>query len=159
MDREGLRKICFSVILAAVRGFPPLPASPWAPGETPHGQSVDLTEYPSALRRLRKCRSFRADLRHKLEIIVQAHGGWGTAGVNLAAARLCVSRWTLRRWAAWQLAPGSRLAFERIDNAYDEALEALAARVCSRKGRVSPRGEKGVSSKVAFTANGTARVD
>ncbi len=39
--------------------------------------------FPSALRKLRKCRSFRADLRHKLEIIVRAHGGYGQGGTKI----------------------------------------------------------------------------
>ncbi len=92
----------------------------------PHGQSVDLNEYPSLLKDMKKCRSFRADLRHKLEIIMRAHGGWGQRGVWRASSRLGVTRHTLRKWIKWQTSPRTRLMLETIDNAYEEAIEKLA---------------------------------
>ena len=110
------------------RELPPQTVTPWAEGDEPHGQSLDLDEYPVALAKLTRCRSFRADLRHKLEVIVRAAGGWGSRGVNRAADRLHVSRFTLRRWYLWRNVPRSRAALETIDNAYAEALESLAAK-------------------------------
>lgn len=98
-----------------------------------HGESIDLNEYPTALRGLRKCRSFRADLQHKLSVIVRAQGGWGKRGIWRASDRLSISRHTLRRWFKWETAPRTRLALERIDNAYEESLEILAKQLCKRK--------------------------
>ncbi len=46
---------------------------------------------------MKKCRSFRADLRHKLEIILRARGDWGQRGVSRASSRLGVTRHTLRK--------------------------------------------------------------
>jgi hypothetical protein len=113
--------------------LPPQTLTPWAAGDEPHGQSLDLDEYPSALARLTRCRSFRADLRHKLEVIVRAAGGWRKLGVKTAAKRLGVSRFTLRRWYLWRNVPRSRSALETIDNAYAESLETLARQAVTKK--------------------------
>jgi hypothetical protein len=113
--------------------LPPAAMTPWAEGDMPFSESVDLNEYPKQLLKLRQCRSFRADLRHKLEIIVRAHGGWGLGGVRRAARALQVNRFTLRRWYQWVTVPRSRLLFERIDEAYDSALETLAKRVATKR--------------------------
>ena len=117
-----------------VAEFPVVP-EPWAAGDLPHSLSIDLDEFPSVLRGLRKCRSFRADLRHKLEVIVRAHGGYGSGGMRAAARRIGVHRHTFRRWAQWKAVPGNRAVFGRIDDAYDRALEVLAARKTARRVR------------------------
>jgi hypothetical protein len=109
----------------------PLPSSPWG-DDPPYGESIDLDEFPSVLKGLRKCRSFRADLRHKLEIIVRAHGGYGLGGMRLAARCLGVHRRTFRHWFYYRACPGSCAALESIDNAYEEALRKLAAMKCRR---------------------------
>lgn len=115
-----------------VTELPPIPTEPWAEGDLPHSRSIDLDEFPSVLKGLRKCRSFRADLRHKLEIIVRAHGGYGAGGMRAAAHRLHVHRDTFRRWLQWKAVPGTRSAFGRIDDAYERSLEMLAARRVAR---------------------------
>lgn len=96
------------------------------PDWPPHGQSVDLNEYPSLLKGMMKCRSFKADLRHKLEIILRAHGGWGQRGVWRASSRLGVTRHTFRKWIRWKSSPRTRLMLELIDDVYEESIEKLA---------------------------------
>lgn len=115
--------------------FPVVPPEPWAEGDLPHSRTVDLDEFPSALKDLRKCRSFRADMRHKLEIIVRAHGGYGSGGMRHAARRLGVHRHTFRRWFQWKAVPATRSVYARIDDAYDRALEVLAARKTAKRVR------------------------
>jgi hypothetical protein len=107
----------------------------WAPGDEPFGESLDLNEYPAALLKMKKCRSFRADLLHKLQIIMRASGGYGASGLANAAKRLRVSRVSVWRWLTWRQVPSSLLAFERIDAAYSEALERLVAGGCQKKKR------------------------
>jgi hypothetical protein len=115
------------------RPLPDPDLKPWAPGDMPHAESVDLNEYPVELLKMKQCRSFRADLRHKLTVIIRAHGGYGHRGVEGAAKRIGVSRITLWNWLRWMTSPRTRLHFEIIDNAYAEALETLVADKLKRK--------------------------
>lgn len=105
----------------------------WAPGDLPHGESLDLNEYAVTLLRLKKCRSFRADLAHKLAVIIRAAGGYGSAGLTRAACLLRVSPRTLWTWMKWQNAPGQRMIWERVDRLYEEALELLVAAKVKRR--------------------------
>lgn len=103
---------------------------PWAEGDMPPGESLDLNEYPSVLEGLKKCRSFRADLHHKLTIILRAHGGYGgrSGAITRVSEFLKVNnRRRVRRWLMWDSVPTRTRIFERIDNAYSDALELLAA--------------------------------
>lgn len=114
---------------------PPPPKTPWAPGDMPHGEDLDLNEYPVELLRLRKCRSFKADLLHKLTIIIRAHGGYGRNGLCRAARVLQVSRVSLWSWLKWRTAPAGRVTMERIDNRYADALEKLVAEKVKRSNK------------------------
>ncbi len=116
--------------------LPSAPVTAWAEGDMPRGESLDLEEYPATLLKLRKCRSFRADLRHKLEIIIRAHGGWGEGGQRRAGEALRVHRHTIRAWYLWIQVPAGRLVFERIDNVYGAALETLALEASKKLRRV-----------------------
>ena len=116
-------------------GLPATLDGPWAPDDMPHAESVDLEEYPVILLGLSRCRSFRADLRHKLEIIVRAHGGHGNGGQVRAARTLQVDRHTLWAWYSWHRVPAARWLFERIDNAYALSLEKLALEASKRARR------------------------
>lgn len=104
----------------------------WAPGDMPHGESTDLNEFPNEVLKLKICRSFRADLLHKLNLIVRSFGGTGNGGVQRTAQRLRVGRHSLQRWRRWEGSPRTRLVFERIDNAYLEAIEKLATLACKK---------------------------
>lgn len=122
--------------LGGARDALPIPApelAPWAEGDAPHAEEIDLNEYPVELLKLKKCRSFRADLRHKLTLIIRAHGGYGRRGVLRAAYALRVSRQTLNQWLRWEASPRSRNTFARIDNLYAEALEKLVAEKTKKK--------------------------
>lgn len=103
--------------------------------ELPHSLTTDLNEYPKQLLRLKQCRSFRADLLHKLQLIIRSFGGWGNRGIWRTASRLGVSRFTIRRWLRWESFPGSIGLVERIDDTYTEAIERLAAAASRRKQR------------------------
>jgi hypothetical protein len=115
------------------RPLPEPELAPWAPGDLPHGESIDLNEYPVELLKMKVCRSFRADLRHKLTLIIRARGGYGNKGVTGAAERLGVRRQTVYQWLKWLTAPKTRLHLERIDNAYQEAVEQLVAEKLKRR--------------------------
>lgn len=123
--------------LGAERDMWPLPVQhqiPWAEGDAPHGESIDLNEYPVELLRLKKCRSFRADLLHKLTIILRAHGGYGMGhGVARASKILEVSPFTFLRWLKWEFAPRSRVSWERVDNLYEESIARLVADKLKKK--------------------------
>jgi len=106
--------------------LPPQTIAPWAEGDTPHCDTLDVKEVKSQLEGFLVCRSFRADMRHKLEIIIRAHGGYLHGGLRRAAKRLHCSRWTLRRWYLWKTIPNARGQWETIDNAYIEGIEELA---------------------------------
>ena len=109
--------------------IPPKPPEPipWAEGDMPHAETLDLDEYSITLLKMTKCRSFRADFRHKLLIIIRAHKGYGRGGCIRAAKRLHVSRVGFWQWFNFHSIPKTRLAFDIIDNAYQEALEMLVA--------------------------------
>lgn len=107
----------------------------WAPGDEPFGESLNLNEYPVALLKMKKCRSFRADLYHKLTIIMRASGGYGSSGLLNTAKRLRVNRTTMHAWLTWRRVPRDLLTFERIDAAYSEALERLVAGGCQKRKR------------------------
>ncbi|MEI6198081.1 MAG: hypothetical protein WCS42_27510 [Verrucomicrobiota bacterium] len=121
-----------------VRAFPIQKVIPWAEGDEPFGESLDLNEYPVELLRLTKCRSFRADLLHKLTIILRAHGGSGRGGITKAAKLLRVDIRTFGRWLRWEQAPCGRCYFEHIDNTYAEAIELLVAGRVKKKRRRKP---------------------
>lgn len=115
-------------LLGADRDCRPVPVGrvvPWAEGDLPHGEDLDLNEYPVELLKMKKCRSFRADLRHKLTIIIRAHGGYGHGGLEGAAKSLRVTRQCVWLWVRWATSPRQRLMFERIDRLYSEGLETL----------------------------------
>lgn len=101
-----------------------------------HGESLDLNEYPSVLRGIKKCRSFRADLTHKLEIILRAYGGRTNEGLWRTCLRLGTSRHSLRRWLKWERMPQGRLMYSRIDNVYEDSLEILAKQACGKSTRM-----------------------
>lgn len=118
------------------RGFPPpLKVAPWADDDFPHGQTCDLNEYPHKVLAMKVCRSFRADLRHKLEILLRAHGGYGRGGLYRAAYCLNVRPRTFASWLHWRAMPKTTAMLERLDERYVEALEILAKRQCQKKPR------------------------
>lgn len=110
------------------RPVPLPPPTPWAPGDEPLWESVDLNELPNEVLKFKVCRSFRADLRHKLVLIIRAQGGYQKAGSEGAAKRLQVHRSTLFRWLRWHTCPQWRHMHERIDSAYEEAVQILVAK-------------------------------
>lgn len=113
--------------------IPPPRESVWAEGDQPYGETVDLDEFPVEVLKFTKCRSFHADMRHKLTIILRAAGGYGAEGVRNAAKALRVSRWTFRRWFQWESTPQALRTFERIDNVYEEAIHTLVAEKLKKK--------------------------
>lgn len=124
--------------------LPVPPMTPWAPGDEPHWESLDLNEYATRVRSLRKCRSFRADLRHKLHVIVRACGGYGQRGMWNAAYWLRTTRQALHAWLKWDRTPRFRDTWERIDARYADALELLAARECFKAPKWQKRFRGGV---------------
>jgi hypothetical protein len=110
------------------RPIPTPPMTPWAEGDEPLWESLDLNELPNEVLKMKVCRSFRADLRHKLTLIIRANGGYGSGGVDGACRRLGIKRVAIHRWLNWIAAPEGRNTFERIDSAYEEAVQILVAR-------------------------------
>lgn len=117
----------------ARRKLPNRPLTPWADGDEPHGHTLDLNEYPVELLKLKKCRSFRADLRHKLTLIIRARGGYGWGGLESTAKALGVSRWSILRWLRWDTCPRAVQLFSKIDNLYADSLEKLVAEKIKKK--------------------------
>ncbi len=115
--------------LGAERGCRPLPKHvlpEWAAGDEPYGDSLELQEYPAQLLHFKICRSFRADLRHKLTIIMRAYGGYGDGGMKGASRALGTSIWSFQRWLRWQQFPEKR-QLEKIDTIYAESVAVLVA--------------------------------
>lgn len=118
------------------RVIPKPHSTPWADGDAPLWESVDLTELPNEVLKMKVCRSFRADLRHKVIMIIRAHGGYGRGGVKRACRSLRVRRMTLYRWMEWKHVPKARNVYERIDTAYEEAIQTLVAQEMKRRDTV-----------------------
>ena len=100
-----------------------------------HGLSTSMDEPFIPALKFNRCRSFRADLLNKLEMIIRAFGGKRKGGVAKAALRLQVSRQTLQRWLAFSAVPHGRQTLEAIEELYETALETLAAKACEKKTR------------------------
>src|ERR1051325_2047063 len=83
----------------------PLPSIPWAEGDAPAHENLDLNEYAVLVLKPRPCRTFRADLLPKLQLIMRAPGRYGRGGQIRAPSRRKVHRHTLRRWLSWKAAP------------------------------------------------------
>ena len=129
-------------------GPPPLHETQWADGDTPHAESVDLNEYPSVLKGIKKCRSFRVDMRHKLEIIVRSLGPWGSGSLGRAARILRVTPAMFSAWVREEKWPGTKNVFDRIDNAYSDALEVLAKHVATNAVKRVKRKQNKVDSQL-----------
>lgn len=112
--------------------------TPWAPGDEPLWESINLDELANEVLKMKVCRSFRADLRHKLILIIRANGGYGKLGLDNTAKLLRVHRVTLYRWLNWLQCPRWRNVFERLDSAYEEAVQILTAKKLKQQGQAAP---------------------
>jgi hypothetical protein len=92
----------------------------WGAGNIPPGLSLEFEEIMLPELGIRKCRSFRADLVHKLNIICRVRGTWAKTAKALGT-RDCV----VRAWRAWKACPGSMITLQRIDSEYEMAIEKL----------------------------------
>ena len=101
----------------------------WGHDNIPPGLSLEFEEKPIAELGIRKCRSFRADLVHKLNIICRAHDNSWEKTAEALGKRSCV----LRAWRAFKSTPKSAGMFQRIDNLYEVSLERL--QMNARRGR------------------------
>lgn len=129
---EDLISLLGDLELGNVDWHVPKPQAQWAEGDAPWCESMDLQEYPSVLKGITKCRSFAADLNHKLQILVKACGGWGNGGVRRACQALRIDRSQFANWRYGKTSP-CRLTLQRIDNRYSEALEILAAQLVAKR--------------------------
>lgn len=93
----------------------------WGEGNIPPGLSLEFEEKMIEELGMRKCRSFRADLVHKLNIICRVRGTWEKTAKALGT-RGCV----VRAWRSWKACPGSMNTFQKIDSEYEMAIEKLA---------------------------------
>lgn len=100
----------------------------WGEDNIPPGLSLEFEEKLIAELGIRKCRSFRADLVHKLNIICRVRGTWEKTAKAIGT-RGCV----VRAWRAWKACPGSMITFQRIDSEYEMAIEKLAMDARKRK--------------------------
>jgi hypothetical protein len=107
------------------RIVPALPATAWDPEDMPHGQKADPSESRHPVLNCPILRSFRSDLRQKMEIILLAHGGYGQGGVRRAAAALRLHQQTITNYLLWRTNPNNEIC-ERIDELYVDSLERLA---------------------------------
>ena len=108
-------------LLKGVRGFKfPDPLKRWAePADVPYAETVDFDEVSIDELKLKRARSFRADLYHKLNILIRAFGGICAASRECHCHRTQFSRWLnghdFPRWNYLHV----------IDNRYALALEIL----------------------------------
>lgn len=95
-------------------------AESWGEDNIPYNISLTIEELPIAELAIKRCRSFRSDLHHKLNILVACYGSQ-----KKAAKAIKIPRQTFVNWANWKTAPGSRYILEKIDAEYELALERL----------------------------------
>lgn len=94
--------------------------STWGEGNIPYSHSVEVEEPLVEELGMKRCRSFRADLHHKLRIIVRAVGTAKKAAPLLGVGEDRLSCWFhLKAW------PGDESTFQRIDSIYEFAVEKL----------------------------------
>lgn len=92
----------------------------WGDDNIPHNESYAFDEPMIEELGIRRCRSFRAEICHKLNIIARAAGTW-----DQAARWLNATPFQVREWRAFRRVPGSRNTFAKIDSVYESALEML----------------------------------
>lgn len=114
--------------------LPPPKVIPWAEEDMPHGQRVDPAESRHPSLPAVVFRSFRSDLRHKVEVALLAHGGYGRGGVRRLASVLGVHPQTVRHWLHWKAMPSVSVA-QRLDDVYVEALDSIAQRKESNRAK------------------------
>lgn len=93
----------------------------WGADNIPPGSSLDIREI-EVVEGIKRLPSARAMLVHKLNMICRTCNPpeW-----NSVAEVLQTQTNVIRKWRAWTAAPGSVFMWQRIDNAYDVALERL----------------------------------
>lgn len=93
----------------------------WGKDNVPYSHGLSVDEPFIEELGMKRCRSFRADLIHKLRVIQKAGGGTFRG----AAYLLKVPAATFSSWINLEKAPRDRATFERIDTAYEGAIVKL----------------------------------
>lgn len=94
--------------------------STWGEGNIPYSHSVEAEEPVIEELGIKRCRSFRADLHHKLKIIIRAAGTQKTAAMLVGVKEDSMTDWlTLKGW------PARESTFQKIDSTYEYAVEKL----------------------------------
>jgi len=110
-------------LLKGVKGFKyPDPNKKWQPEDVPYCESVDFEEVHVEELDIKRARSFRADLLHKLNICIRAF-----RTITATAKELRVHRCQVSRWLHCHTRPAP-LALEVLDNRYQLAIEMLCAK-------------------------------
>jgi hypothetical protein len=102
--------------------------STWGRGNTPYNRSLTVEEPLLEELGIKRCRSFRADLHHKLRIIIKVDG---TA--KIAARRIGVGEDRISKWLNLKAFPGRETTFLKIDSAYEYAVEKLRLQKLKKK--------------------------
>lgn len=99
----------------------------YEPQDVSYSEGVDFAEIPAASLNNNRCRSFRADILHKLKVIERAYGR------KDAAFKLGVKTRALSEWMAFRSVPESRPQFDKIDSLYEISIEKLLLQDKTRK--------------------------
>ena len=92
----------------------------WGADNIPYSESLAF-DMPEVIEGIKRMPSFYAVLVHKLNIIARASGGsW-----REVAHVLRVNESILRKWRTWKNAPSGVVIWQRIDTAYEVALDRL----------------------------------
>lgn len=102
----------------------------WGADNIPLGLSMDLTQGEIAGTGITRLPSFREILTHKLNMICRTctPPEW-----NEVAKVLRVNVSVLRKWRAWTASPGGVLTLQRIDTAYEVAIDRLKLQIAKQK--------------------------
>jgi hypothetical protein len=109
----------------------------WGKDNIPYNESVDPEEPLVEELGIKRCRSFRADLLHKLRTIRRAHGGLDKEAAY--AMKIPADRFS--HWINLRQVPGTWAAFERIDSCYEYAIERLRLDATRRRAGPKRRGD------------------
>lgn len=102
--------------------------STWGADNIPYSHSVDPEEPLIEELGMKRCRSFRADLHHKLRVIIRAYGTAKKAATWIGVGEDRVSRWLhLRAW------PGDERIMQKIDSCYEYSVEKLRVQNIKKK--------------------------
>lgn len=90
------------------------------PEDVPYEETAKFSENTLPFWPFKRARSFRADMMHKLGVILRAYGTQ-----REAAYALKIESYVFGRWMSMKAAPAGRAVYDRLDRTYEMALVRL----------------------------------